>query len=118
MPPSRLRLSDFNPCDYLPKNADWQEFFNDLVAKGDAELRLRTYWYVVVEIDFWPYGIQKLLNAKNFAVLETVLRKSKPNCTVSDAISDSRIASVHDNFSMLLQLSSCLQPQNYLQPVC
>jgi uncharacterized LabA/DUF88 family protein len=80
--------SDFNPSDYLPKNAEWQEFFNALVSKGDAELRLRTYWYVVEEIDFWPYGVQKLLNSKNFVVLERVLRKFRPNCTVLDAISD------------------------------
>lgn len=81
--------SDFNPCDYLPKNAEWQEFFDDLVSKGDAELRLRTYWYVVDEIDFWPYGLQKLLNSRNFAVLETILRKFRANAAQLDAITDS-----------------------------
>ncbi|MGB8494795.1 MAG: NYN domain-containing protein [Candidatus Acidiferrum sp.] len=57
-------------------------------TKADAELRLRTYWYVVDEIDFWPYGIQKLLNSQEFRVLETVLRKFRSNATQLDAIAD------------------------------
>src|SRR5258708_39255370 len=80
--------SDFNPSDYLPKSAEWQDFFNALVSKGDALLRLRTYWYVVDEIDFWPYGIQRLLNSKDLPVLETVIRKYRPNCAILDAITD------------------------------
>lgn len=80
--------SDFNPCDYLPKAAEWQAFFDALVSKAEAQLRLRTYWYVVEEIDFWPYGVQKLLNSNNFPVLETVLRKFKPNRITLDSISD------------------------------
>lgn len=80
--------SDFNPSDYLPKNAQWQEFFDGLVSKSETELRLRTYWYVVDEIDFWPYGIQKLLNSRAYTVLETILRKFKSNAAQLDAIAD------------------------------
>lgn len=79
---------DFNPSDYLPKSAQWQEFFDALVVKGEAQLRLRTYWYVVDEIDFWPYGVQKLLSSRNYPVLETVVRKYKPYSAQLDAIAD------------------------------
>lgn len=80
--------TDFNPSDYLPKSADWEDFFNGLVLKGDAELRLRTYWYVVDEIDFWPYGLSKLLRSNDFATLETILRKHRNNSSQLDAIGD------------------------------
>ncbi len=79
---------DFNPSDYLPKNADWEDFFNGLVLKGDAELRLRTYWYVVDEIDFWPYGLSRLLRSNDFSTLEVILRKHRNNAVQLDAIGD------------------------------
>jgi uncharacterized LabA/DUF88 family protein len=80
--------SDFNPSDYLPRAADWEDFFNGVVAKGDAEMRLRTYWYVVEEIDFWPYGLTKLLKSHDFVTLERVLRKHRNNIPQLDAIGD------------------------------
>src|SRR5437667_1521745 len=52
-----LFKSDFDPSDYLPKTANWKGFFDYLVSGADSELRLRTYWYVVDEIDFWPYNL-------------------------------------------------------------
>jgi uncharacterized LabA/DUF88 family protein len=47
---------NFNKYDYLPKNADWSKFFDFItkeVSKDDSE-RVRTYWYVVQNIDFHP----------------------------------------------------------------
>jgi len=67
---------EFNPSDYLPKTADWQGFFDFLVSSADAELRLRTYWYVVDEIDFWPYNISRLAR-EDQATLEMILRKDR-----------------------------------------
>ncbi len=83
-----LFQSDFNPADYLPKSADWEDFFNDLVKKGDAELRLRTYWYVVDEIDFWPYGLSRLLKSDDIGTMETILRKYRTYASQLDLISD------------------------------
>lgn len=78
----------FNPSDYLPKQADWEKFFNELVLQADADLRLRTYWYVVDEIDFWPYGIQRLLNKKEYKTLDQVVRRYRTNAALLDAIVD------------------------------
>lgn len=51
---------EFNPQDYLPKRANWTEFFDYLVSQatyyGDVD-RLRTYWYVVQHVDFRPYNL-------------------------------------------------------------
>lgn len=45
----------FNPSKYLPKGR-WEEFFEWLVqeAGGSNVRRLRTYWYVIEHIDFFP----------------------------------------------------------------
>lgn len=52
--------SEFNVADYLPRNADWTAFFDHLVKLSGSKTRLRTYWYVVESIDFWPYNLQRL----------------------------------------------------------
>ncbi len=56
-----LFREEFNPADYLPKNADWAGFFDALVAEAKATSRLRAYWYVVENIDFRPWGLKRLL---------------------------------------------------------
>ncbi len=51
-------FDDFKESDYLPKNARWQDFFDWLVKEvcGDGTVeRVRTYWYVIESIDFFPY---------------------------------------------------------------
>ncbi len=50
-------FNDFNRADYLPKNADWGELFDWLVdeASGVGQ-RVRTYWYVIEYMDFFPYS--------------------------------------------------------------
>jgi uncharacterized LabA/DUF88 family protein len=49
-------FNEFNPTDYLPHNADWEKMFDWLVLKTDAEGKIvRTYWYVIEAIDFYPY---------------------------------------------------------------
>ena len=49
-------FSDFQPSDYLPKSADWTSLFDWIVkeATGDG-VRVRTYWYVIESVDFYPY---------------------------------------------------------------
>ena len=46
----------FRKEDYLPKSANWTGLFDWLVTQAATEgERLRTYWYVIQSIDFWPY---------------------------------------------------------------
>jgi uncharacterized LabA/DUF88 family protein len=78
----------FSSTDYLPKKAAWGDFFDYLVKEANAEMRLRTYWYVVDEIDFWPYGISRLLKRQDYATLEQVIRQHRPNANTLDAITD------------------------------
>jgi len=69
-----LFYNEFDRNDYLPKNADWSGFFNYLVKQSGAKHLLRTYWYVVEEIDFFPHGNW----AKDPATRQTVLCKHEP----------------------------------------
>jgi len=78
--------TDFNPADYLPKHAAWDAFFKYMEGQANVDLRLRAYWYVVDEIDFWPYGISKLLKRKEYKTLERIVRQHKPNAAILDAI--------------------------------
>jgi uncharacterized LabA/DUF88 family protein len=45
----------FGKSDYLPQ-ANWHSFFTSIAARFDCEL-LRTYWYVVENVDCRPYKI-------------------------------------------------------------
>lgn len=50
----------FRQEDYLPKSADWTRFFNRLAQMAEnSGTRLRTYWYVIEHIDFFPYKFPK-----------------------------------------------------------
>lgn len=53
----------FRPDDYLPK-AKWGEFYNWLAQEvSPSSERVRTYWYVIQYIDFFPYEIPSLVKA-------------------------------------------------------
>jgi uncharacterized LabA/DUF88 family protein len=71
----------------LPKRADWQGFFDYLVKEANAELRLRTYWYTVEEINFSPYDLQRLVN-QDHATLEKVIRRNKQSNADLNAITN------------------------------
>lgn len=52
--------TEFRREDHLPKEARWGEFFDWLVGQAAPGChRLRTYWYVVQHIDFFPYRFPK-----------------------------------------------------------
>lgn len=78
--------SSFNPADYLPKQADWEHFFAYLVGQANSEFRLRTYWYVVDEIDVWPYNLTRLISRKEFSTLEAIIRKNRQSAVILDGI--------------------------------
>ncbi|NQU82904.1 MAG: NYN domain-containing protein [Parcubacteria group bacterium] len=57
---------NFYRNDYLPK-ADWTKFFDLITSKveeakigGSDVKRIRTYWYVVKIIDFFPFNLANL----------------------------------------------------------
>ena len=47
---------DFDRREYLPKSADWASFYDHVVGTATKGLgtRLRTYWYVVENVDPYP----------------------------------------------------------------
>ena len=45
----------FRRHEYLP-NANWHHFYSSLICRSGWEL-VRVYWYVIRDIDFWPYKI-------------------------------------------------------------
>lgn len=52
---------EFRKDDYLPKNAKWAEFFDYLTVYSPPTRegeRIRTYWYVLEHIDFYPYRLR------------------------------------------------------------
>lgn len=51
-------FNEFNQADYLPKAANWTQLFDWIVKEvvEDGE-RLRTYWYVIETLDFFPYHL-------------------------------------------------------------
>jgi len=65
----------FSGFNYLPKSAEWAKFF-DWIAKEVADEkaeRVRTYWYVVENIDFSPFDLSRA--RKDLIALEAILSK-------------------------------------------
>jgi hypothetical protein len=52
---------DFDRREYLPKAADWARFFDYVVGlvTDNKGTRLRTYWYVVENVDPYPQLLKK-----------------------------------------------------------
>lgn len=70
-------FNEFDPREYLPKEAQGANFFDWLVGEvcGLDSQRLRTYWYVLEHVDFFPY---KFPNArKETDSLRILLSKDK-----------------------------------------
>ncbi len=57
-------FTEFDKRTYLPR-ADWGDFFDWVVEKVlPGSERVRTYWYVVKNVDFSPTNPSKFLNAQ------------------------------------------------------
>jgi uncharacterized LabA/DUF88 family protein len=64
----------FKQEDYLPYAA-WSELFDWLVKEVVAEgQRIRTYWYVIKLLDFFPYNLTNATQVKNSADISAKLR--------------------------------------------
>ena len=68
----------FHEWDYLPKNADWTNFFDWIAceAAGRDAHRVRTYWYVVENLDYNPYNLNQA--SKDKILLKQVLERHEP----------------------------------------
>lgn len=80
-------FESFRKEDYLPKSANWATLFDWLVeqvAKGGE--RIRTYWYVIESIEFWPYDFPNV--NKDRDKLYRLLTSHPPNKQELDDIAD------------------------------
>lgn len=77
----------FRQADYLPKSAEWSQLFDWIAgqARAGAE-RVRTYWYVIRNIDFYPYEFPD--SSKEPDKLKRLLSRHKPYQTELDRIGD------------------------------
>lgn len=81
----------FQQEDYLPKSARWTHLFDwivqSVIENGE---RIRTYWYVIKSLDFFPYRFPDPTQAKDTAKAEEELRgllsKHKPYKEELDAL--------------------------------
>ncbi len=82
----------FDQRDYLPKLAEWDKLFDWIVKEGmeDGE-RVRTYWYVIKTMDFYPYKLPNPNDITSFSTskmesLKRLLSKHAPYKTELDSL--------------------------------
>lgn len=74
---------EFQQHDYLPENAKWTELFDWFVDQAfkDAQY-LRTYWYAIKMLDFYPYNLPNPDNVagrqEKLDLLRKILSYHKP----------------------------------------
>lgn len=72
-----LFKGEFNPKDYLPKNAKWAQMFDSFSTEAfstqDVE-RVRTYWYAIAHLQCSPYNIDSL---KDTEKLRNILSRDR-----------------------------------------
>lgn len=77
---------EFNSSDYLPKRADWTQFFDWIAGRiSESPHRVRTYWYVVRLLEFFPFGLNRLQH--DHKKLRSTLSKSTSLKSILDGIS-------------------------------
>ena len=69
----------FKSRDYLPM-ARWAEFYDWVVftATAGSHQRLRTYWFVIQDLDCFPYGLSQLASEPTEAQLRRILFRHRP----------------------------------------
>lgn len=65
----------FNKDDYFPKIAKWEGLFNKIAKDANTD-RLRTYWYVVNEIEFYPFNLKRFIRDGKFTDLKKILNEN------------------------------------------
>ena len=78
-------FDSFQPSDYLPGKANWADLFDYLVEKAcpGAE-RVRTYWYVIQWMDFFPFALPKL--KRDPVKLRKILSQHEPYASELDGL--------------------------------
>jgi uncharacterized LabA/DUF88 family protein len=76
-------FTQFNKDNYLPKNADWTSLFDWIVNKECSNgQRIRTYWYVIKQLDIFPYNLPDpnriIANTSPHTQLQAILSKHEP----------------------------------------
>lgn len=67
----------FSPAEYLPRRANWAGLFDWFVQQASPEAeRVRTYWYVIQWMDFYPFALHRL--RRNADKLKQVLCEHPP----------------------------------------
>jgi len=62
---------EFQSTEYLPKQAQWAGLYDWMVGEAVGRChRLRTYWYVVEHVDFYPYRFPRPERARDMAQKE------------------------------------------------
>lgn len=69
----------FERRQYLPVTANWAEFYDWIVCAivGTSGRRLRTYWYVIDDLAFWPFGLKTLKRSENESKAREVLSRNR-----------------------------------------
>lgn len=82
---------EFDTRDYLPKAANWAGLFDFVVQDmcGNGSSRLRTYWYVLEWIDFFPWKIPKV--DKEQDTLRIVLSKNEDYRKELESLNDTAL---------------------------
>lgn len=96
---ANLFSDKFDRNEYLPKNADWGRLFDWMVTEacGSDVRRLRTYWYVINEVDYFPYRLPNARHDRN--TLRHVLEKHQPYKERIDACDQANIVETLENIS-------------------
>jgi len=86
--------SIFQRNEYLPSAAEWASFFDWVVreATGGTHRRLRAYWFVIQDLDFFPYGMNQLSRTEHRHRLKRILCKYQPFQERLQALNGDRLA--------------------------
>ena len=105
----------FQQEDYLPKSALWTNLFDWIVKSVDGNgERIRTYWYVIESLDFFPYRFPDPAKAENPEESQTtlyrVLTKYQPYQKELDRLSpESRVIRMGEIVKELKRRKSTMQ---------
>lgn len=86
----------FQQEQYLPRTADWTALFDWIVAESihDGE-RIRTYWYVIKTIDYYPFRFPRAESPSNPETpnveLQRLLSKHQPYAEELQALNPSDV---------------------------
>jgi len=95
-------FSTFDRREYLPRQARWEELFDWFVSEASPGTeRVRTYYYAIQWMDFFPFQLGKL--RKDPAKLRRILSRHKPYQQQFAKLTGSQLAERTDQIVAELQ---------------